>query len=109
MPRTYLAGVLTATALSFAVAPALAETQPGQERIAIDISGIDLTTEAGTEMVLTKIQHAAKKACGDRNGPRSVAEMRRVNSCIETAVDTAVTSMTEQRARQAALKAEQSG
>ena len=109
MPRTYLAGVLAATALSFAAAPAMADERVPRNSIEVDISGIDLTTDAGTSLVLNKIETAAKKSCGYRTGPRSLAEIRQTNACIDDAMDGAVASMLDHRARQAALKADKAG
>ena len=101
MPRTYLAGVITATLLSLAAAPAMADVQPSQKTVEVDITGIDLTTDSGSDMVLKKIHRAADKACNVRSGPRPLSEIRQADACVEDAVD-----MLEERARQAALKAD---
>ena len=77
--------------------------------VSVDTSGIDLTTEAGTDVMLAKLRRAAEKACDQRTGPMSLSERSAYQSCYNDAMSAALDSLTTATERQADLKAKQNG
>lgn len=108
MTRSILAGFVTASVLALSAAPAMAgENSP--KSVEIDIAGIDLTTQAGTDLVLRKVKRAARSACSVQSGTASLSELNRSKACVRHATESAIASMDQQRDRQAALKARPAG
>ncbi|MGB3625565.1 MAG: UrcA family protein [Henriciella sp.] len=101
-------GTATASAVLLAAPSSLAGTIQ-TESISIDVSGYDLTTDAGSAAIVKKIENAAKKVCHERSGPQSLAERRSIDKCIDTAVSGALDSLSAERQRQAAAKAAATG
>ena len=109
MSQKKLATVITAAILGFAAAPAFADAPSAVKSVSVDTSGIDLTTEAGTDVMLAKLRRAAEKACDHRKGPMSLSERSAYQSCYNDAMSDALDSLTTAAERQAALKAAQNG
>jgi UrcA family protein len=109
MSQKKLATVITAAILGFAAAPALADAPPEVRTVGVDTAGIDLTTEAGADLMLIKLRRAAEKACDYREGPMPLAERRAYRTCYENAMSGALDSLTSATERQAALKTNQNG
>ncbi|GGB61506.1 MULTISPECIES: UrcA family protein [Henriciella] len=91
-------------ASALAVSPALAAGAKDTKSAEVDISGFDLTTDDGSKVVIHRLERAAKKVCGARSGPQSIAERNAINRCIDDAMNNALESLTAARERQAALK-----
>jgi UrcA family protein len=106
MSRKILAGAISAALLTFAAAPAVAETG---KSISIDTAGLDLTTEAGMDRIMVKVRRAADRVCDVRSGPRSLEVLNAERKCVDEAVESAVAALTAQRTHQAKLKAAQQG
>ncbi|MEO0983290.1 MAG: UrcA family protein [Pseudomonadota bacterium] len=90
-------------ALAFAVAPAapaLAE-KDATHSVAIDLSGYDLTTMEGGEMVYRMIRKAARSACGVTSGRKDLRLKAAEDACMEEAIENAVASMTAASVRTA--------
>ncbi|WP_169711701.1 UrcA family protein [Henriciella litoralis] len=109
MSQKKLATVITAAILGFAAAPAFADAPSEIRSVSVDTSGIDLTTEAGTDVMLAKLRRAAEKACDQRTGPMSLSERSAYQSCYNDAMSAALDSLTTATERQADLKAKQNG
>ena len=109
MSRYILASVIGATLIAGAAAPALAEQRSEQSSLEIDISGIDLTSEAGARMVLNRIERAAGRICGVRSGLKSLEEVRFEKLCVENAVENTIRSIGGDPSRQAAVRAIREG
>lgn len=110
MFSTKLAKLATISAVgALSLAPVSFAGTIDTHSVEVDIAGYDLTTDAGSEAVLKKLENAAKKACDDRSGPKSVAEWRMTQTCIDDAMATAIDSLAVERERQAAAKARPTG
>lgn len=103
--------ILGAATLSAATvfAPASLAGSLDVQSIEIDISGYDLTTDEGSAAIVRKIESAAKKVCNVRTGPQTLAERSVTNDCMDAAIADALDSLSVQRARQAAAKANPTG
>ena len=97
-----IASVFAASAL--AVSPALAAGAKEAKSAEVDISGFDLTTDDGSKVVIHRLKRAAKRVCGARSGPQSIAERNAANRCIDDAMNNALESLSAARERQAALR-----
>ena len=109
MSRTILAGVATAVLMTVAAVPAHAGSSNVAKSVEVDIAGIDLTTDAGTELVLRKVRRAAEDACDVKPGRRTLTEMSDSRACVDKAMEQAIESLSAKRAYQAAVKAGSEG
>lgn len=105
MSRSVLAGLITATLMTVTAAPALADQIQTQHQTTVDYSGIDVESRAGAKLVLSRIQSAAEKVCGVRNGMKSLEEIRMERRCVDDAVEKAIESVGTTQERRAALDA----
>ena len=104
-----LAITLFATVATVSAGSAFAGERVKTTSIPIDIAGYDLTTDKGSDVIVMKIENAAKKACDARSGPMPLSEQRRVQACVDAAVSDALESLAVERQRQAAVKAGNAG
>ena len=109
MSRHILASVMTATLIAGAAAPAFADQRPIIRSAEVDISGIDLTTDAGARTVLKRIERTAARVCGVYGGVKTLPQMRVEKACMDDAVENAINSMVDRPAQQAALRAIRGG
>ena len=104
MSRHILASVIAVTLLAGATAPAVADQRSDPRSIEVDVSRIDLTSDAGARMVMKRIERAADRICGVRSGLKSLEEVRFEKACVEDAVENTLLSIGDDPARQAALR-----
>ena len=109
MPRTVLAGIITATLIAAPAAPAFADQMKTTHQEVVDYSGIDVTTSAGAKIVLRKIERAAERTCGVRAGVKTLEEIRNERTCVSNAIENAIESVGTTKERRAALKAARAG
>jgi UrcA family protein len=69
-------------------APNLATAQTTQ--MEVDLSGIDLTSEAGADQALRRIRNAARAVCGVRGGLQPHADRVTARECAREAMEQAV-------------------
>ena len=109
MSRIVLASLAAATLFAVSATPAMAEKPGSPETITINYSGIDVTNPEGARLVLRKIERAAEKVCGVRNGPKSIAERQFEQECVSQAVNNAIKTTETTNERRAALEAAYAG
>jgi UrcA family protein len=85
---------LALAALAFSGLSAVASAQ-SVEVATIDVSYADLnlSSRAGAEAMLNRIQAAASRVCGGKPETRQMTDMARYRSCVSTAVRTAVSEL----------------
>lgn len=91
IPRNTLVAIAI-TAAAFAL-PAAAATATNTQTIDVKIAGLDLNTPAGAELVLGKIERAAKRVCAIGTARETLAGKIEAEACVEKAVKVAVASI----------------
>ena len=86
------------TIAAIAAALALAGTaQAGsayQEKTqTVDLAGLDLSSEQGAEVAMTRIRNAARTVCDSHSSARSLTERNIVSACVDSAIETAVKAL----------------
>ena len=79
-------GVFTAALALAAPNPATAE--PPQ--VKVNLSGIDLTSDAGADQALRRIRNAARAVCGVRGGAQPYRDRADARDCAREAMQQAV-------------------
>lgn len=88
MQRFALGALVSACAL--AASPIAAAEAPQRT---VDLSGIDLNSDAGADHALRRLQNAANDVCGVRTGIQSNSERRAARLCANEAVADAVDTL----------------
>ncbi|WP_084396824.1 UrcA family protein [Henriciella aquimarina] len=104
MSRTILAGIITATFIAGAAAPAFADPAHRVRSVDVDISGYDLGTENGARMVLKRLEKAADSVCGVRSGVKTLQQLRYERACINDAMENAIDSIGGDPERKVAVR-----
>ncbi|MGE0830632.1 MAG: UrcA family protein [Hyphomonadaceae bacterium] len=77
---------------AFAIAPANAATESFRtERVSY--AGLDLNHDAGANVMLRRIQFAAREVCGDRTGRMSLRERAEIRACTSETMSKAVAAV----------------
>jgi UrcA family protein len=71
-------------------APDVAAAQAREPQVEVDLSGIDLTTDAGADHALRRIRNAARMVCGVRGGLQPYTERAAARECAREAIEQAV-------------------
>ena len=79
-------GVFTAALALAAPNPATAEPQ----QVKVNLSGIDLTSDAGADQALRRIRNAARAVCGVRGGAQPYRDRADARDCAREAMQQAV-------------------
>lgn len=91
MKRTFQALFAATLAIAAIVAPAgAAETTRTQ--VQVHYADLNLETRAGAQILLRRLDHAARQACGVERGARGFAP-RRQSECAARALSKAVTTV----------------
>lgn len=78
------------SALAFAT-PNLAAAESAQK--SVDLSEIDLNSDAGADQALRRLEDAAEQVCGVRTGLQPNSERRAARACAREALQDAVDSL----------------
>lgn len=74
------------------VAPASAmQTETNVQRVSF--ADLNLNSQAGATVMISRIHNAARIACGDRHGVMTLAERRAIRTCRTTAEQNAVAEL----------------
>ena len=93
MSHKKLALAAAAAIFAGALTPAFAGQSAVTRTIAIDVSGLDVTTEQGASLIQAKIRRAAKEVCDYRSGPMTISERRVRVACFNAAISDAHASL----------------
>ena len=85
-----IASLLAALSVPAAAGVHPVEGQPDVLETTVRFSDLDLNRVAGADVVLARIERAARDVCGDAPAPRELAKRARHRACVATATDTAV-------------------
>lgn len=97
-----------AAAIALCAAPvATAEPVTENARRAVTTADINPGQAGDAETLLQRLRGAARQVCGDRPGPRPIAEKMQVRACMRDAMDAAVAATGN--ARLAALHHQRDG
>jgi UrcA family protein len=80
-------GVFATALVLAAPSPAIAQAQLQME---VDLSGIDLSSDAGADQALRRIRNAARAVCGVRSGPQPFNERAAARECARESIAQAV-------------------
>lgn len=81
--------IVIASALTLAAAP-----QPvAAEEITVDVSDVDLHSQAGADRALGRIRQAAEQVCDVRRIKQPLSERRAARACVQEAMDDAVADL----------------
>lgn len=91
---TFTAGTLLCGALAAGILtqPALAEPQASQDAgfsFPFSYSPADLTTDKGASHVLTRLERAVRRQCGDF-GPMPIDQRNQVNACVDATMKASI-------------------
>jgi UrcA family protein len=78
---------MTAVAL-----PASAAMDSGAPSVTVRFNDLNLSTEAGTQVLLHRLKYAARQVCGEVN-PRELTRYTQIQACYRQAIGTAVNSI----------------
>lgn len=92
LPKTIITLATASAALALTPAMAATEFSPVKRSQEISIISYDLTKSEHAEIILKKIETAAKRVCGYSTVRQSVRERFLQEVCAETAVQEAVAS-----------------
>ena len=93
-----LAGLIGAAVLVAAVGPgaataAFAANPDGPASLKVQISDLNLTSDAGAHEALTRIQRAARHVCGDGDTQPGLSQQIQFRSCVSESVQRAVVAI----------------
>ena len=63
------------------------------DRVSVFYGDLDLSREAGAEVLFTRIRHAADEACGGKPDNRDIAALESYRTCTKTTMDSAITRL----------------
>ena len=100
--KTTLAA-LAAISLVAGASAAFAGT-PSDDTLSVKVSyqGLDLSSDAGAKMMLTRITHAAREICGPGPDARLFNETRAYQACVTAITNRAVTQLDSPKVTQVA-------
>jgi UrcA family protein len=94
MKRSFIAGIVPATAIAFAVAsPASARTAADEYEVRISYADLNLQSESGADALLRRVRNEARDVCGDHAGRMSLRERRAIRVCISDFEERAVAAL----------------
>lgn len=74
--------------------PAIAEARDGETRsLRVEYGDLDIDVDPGAEILLNRIERAARRVCGADQGRRPLSEQAATRSCVARAVDQAVSAV----------------
>jgi UrcA family protein len=85
-----LAAVAALTALSAAAAPVWAAPDPDQITVRVKVGDLNLDTEHGAQVALSRIRNASHFICGEEPSARQIKEGMLYRSCMHRTVGQAV-------------------
>ena len=72
------------------VTPGIVQGAEMQDKVEINLEGIDTSSDRGADQALRRIRHAAEAACGVRPGAQPLSERRQARACVDEVVSDAV-------------------
>lgn len=79
---------------AFFVPASDADARGGAERsVRVVYSDLDIEVDSGAEVLLSRIERAAERACGANQGRRPLSERAASRACVQQAVDQAVSTI----------------
>jgi UrcA family protein len=84
-----LLAAAAAAALLAGAAPALAQVQHPESRV-VSYADLDLEDPADADAFIARIERAAGEVCGDRTGPRPIAEISDTRDCAYDTTEFAI-------------------
>ncbi len=90
--------MMIAAALIALGAPALACAQTARadsdaRQVSVSFADLNLATNAGQATLKTRLDHAARTACGERPDNRDLRALAAYQACVKTSVQTATASV----------------
>lgn len=91
MRRSHPFGIAALLATAVALPAVAQEVQPRQR--VVPYSDLNLDNPHGAHTMVRRIENASRQVCGDRAGPRGLAENGSVHACRVEASENAVTDL----------------
>jgi len=87
-----LAALAVMTAIGGAASPSWSQPDPDRVTVRVPVGDLDLATERGADVALSRIRNAAQDICGARPTPMEIARLAQHRQCMNVTVGTAVAS-----------------
>ncbi|MFT3729630.1 MAG: UrcA family protein [Terricaulis sp.] len=91
MRRSNIFGIAALLATATALPVVAQEVQPRQR--VVPYSDLNLDNPNGAHVMVRRIENASRQVCGDRTGPRGMAESGSVNACRVESAENAVNDL----------------
>lgn len=97
MPVKAMVAALCAMGTAFVAASPAAAQSVETQTVRVSYADLNLNSDAGARAMLRRLRAATAEVCGERIGPRSLAEHRKIRACRTASIGQAVAELDNER------------